>query len=91
MNKFQIGNIVDTNIQYYKGFNENVVAPQDLRWLKDLVVLKIDKISDTNTGSEFTKPYIYTCMAKSGKTYYLNECFLELVNKTLPVGRGGGR
>jgi len=50
MNKFQIGNIVDTNIQYYKGFNENVVAPQDLRWLKDLVVLKIDKISDTNTG-----------------------------------------
>ncbi len=82
MNKFNIGDIVGTNIEYMQGFEKGVVsAPSGLVRLQGLEVIKIDELPDLRENtSNYFKPYLYTCKGKT-KTYQLNECFLEQLNE----------
>ena len=75
--RFKLGDIVQTNIEYMHGFDDNVCPPRGLRWLKSLKIIKIFPIPlNTDNSSQYSRPYFYECKSKS-RTYLLNECFLE--------------
>jgi len=78
MNKFNIGDKVQTNIEYMHGFDDKVVPSQNMKRLKNLVIKEVIYIDicEENT-SKYSKPYLYTCISDGGTEYNLNECFLE--------------
>ncbi len=75
--KFQVGDIVGTNIEYMQGFNDDVIAPPGLTRLQNLKVIKVIPLEAGSCDSEFTEPYIYVCKSKT-RTYEFNQCFLKL-------------
>lgn len=78
MAKFNIGDKVQTNIAYAKGFDDNVCSPQGMNWLKNLTIKNIIPIDiDRDTHSQYSGLFLYECISKGGSIYHLNECFLE--------------
>lgn len=85
--KFQINDVVQTNMAYTKGFGGGVYPPRGLTWLKNLTIVKVLNFVRENETledfqqrtSKFSDPVGYVCKSKWGKEYILNECFLEKV------------
>ena len=83
MQKFNVGDIVGTNLQYIQGFDDYTVPPQDLKRLRNLKVTRVDQVEQSDfiyvQGERLRnwgEPFIYTCQSKT-KTYQINQCFLE--------------
>lgn len=74
MNKFKVGDIVQTNLAYVEGFDD-VSPPPNMKRKRNLKVVGMEYIPTTEV---VIGGFLYTMTSKSDKESQILECFLEV-------------